>query len=310
MKYSNEDLEVFILTYNRPRLLEQTLLSFVHQTIKGFKLTVIDNGSTDREMKQMKKKIINWGYNYMRLRKNLNPSLILEPIKPKMKTKLFMLFHDDDLIHPDYLRQAINLFNRYPETIFIGSAMSFDSQPEKLSWPNFTGEFEVFDTVNDFAAFIYKGFPLHFASVVYVTRYFKEACNPFDVYGKIADRPFLFDMAGNKKREIIVLMECYIRYRTHNNQDSQNVNTGPFKDQLFALHRRYRELLGDNILTANGRIFVRKNYEYLYLEALKLKKTISPEEYIIEALEKGATTRLAINYGRLHLYLKRLLGYG
>ncbi len=309
MNYSIKDLEIFVVTFDREKLLLETLESLLNQTENSFSLAVFDNGSKTDLRNYLKSKIkLNIKTKIIKNKENLPGKKVYQSIKKLMRKKLIMVFHDDDLLHPEYLSNALKIFNKYDDAVLVGTGMTFENNPLNQNWSNNAGKIEIFSSPPDFAAYLYSGFPYHFSSTIYKSDLFQKLNIDYDEYGKIADRPFLFDFAGYGR--VCLQTEYFVRYRLHSIQDSRNVSTGPYKDQLFALHRKYHKLLGDNILTRNGRIFIRKNYEYLYNESLKLKNTISQKEYIREALEKGATTRLAISYGKMRLYFKKLSGYG
>ena len=54
-KYNIDDIDIFILTYNRCNYLIQTLTSLFEQTIKINRVFILDNGSTDETTKKNQK---------------------------------------------------------------------------------------------------------------------------------------------------------------------------------------------------------------------------------------------------------------
>lgn len=147
-----------------------------------------------------------------------------------------------------------------------------------------------------------------FCSAVYRTDVLKSVSLQFDIYGKICDRPFVIDTA--KKGRAIMMLDSYVKYRVHAQQDSMNQSTGPFLAETFALQRYYRETLGERLINPSGRIFLRRNYRNLMGEYTRLtqRQVIphNPKSFLRQAIEAGAASTWSLNIGRCYAALTKL----
>jgi glycosyltransferase involved in cell wall biosynthesis len=292
MKYSAKDIEVFVLTCNRADFLEQTLRTICGQRASGFRLVVLDNDSTDHTS-QVLDKFKHYRVEVYRSSRNLGHRGNFEKAQSLASAKWTMVFHDDDLMHPDYINALLNIINKHDRLSLVGTVVTVDKKPG-LVWTTQAKKVRYFESVTDFAAALYSGFSFHFGSAIYRTELFKANRFQWETYGKVIDRPFLFDMACNGP--VAVFTEPYVKYRCHEGQDSQSNVTGPFPDELIALHKRYFQLLGDNVFTRKGRIFVLNNYKLMRAEASRLDR-IRLKDYLQNAVDAGATTSQALAWG-------------
>lgn len=294
MKYSAKDIEIFVLTYNRANFLEQALYSIYNQSEKGFRLIVLDNGSDDHTC-QVLDRFKPYGIEIYRNKRNLGVNENFKKAQQLAEKKWTMVFHDDDLLHHDYVSTIINVINTNDGLVLVGSGMLVDKDPKPI-WYKLKGKVKYFYSASDFAAYLYNGFHFAFCSSVYKTELFKTISDRPDIYGKIADRPFLFDIA--RHGFVAVLTEPYVKYRSHPGQDIKTNVNGPFLNELISLHKKYFELLGDNMFSRTGRIFILNNYRHMRFEASRLSQ-IQLSEYLQKAIDAGATTKRALLYGKL-----------
>jgi hypothetical protein len=214
------------------------------------------------------------------------------------------VFHDDDLLHPEYLRYVLDSINHNPRLGLVLSAMSFETAPNESDWFCTSPESLLCRNAVDFAAICYGGAPIHFGSALYRTDVFKLLKWESDLYGKIADRPFLLSAASG--HEVQVYLSPLVQYRLHADQDSVSSDSGPFAMQLAALHSCYRGYLGENLWSRSGRCFLKNNYrsmrdEYLHLSVTDTKRFRSFAKYIEFMLQCGACSRVSITIGQVVL---------
>ncbi len=114
---------IVIPVHNRKHFTRKCLLSLKRQTFKGFKVVVVDDGSTDGTEKMITDEFsevvllkgegnlwwagaTNWGVEYV-----LN----------RAKDDDFVItLNDDTVVHPDYIQTLLNSASKYPKTL-IGS---------------------------------------------------------------------------------------------------------------------------------------------------------------------------------------------
>ncbi len=294
------NIEVFVIAYNRESLIKATLESLLKQTRAPIRICVVDNGSTDNTA-EVVKSYSNQGVELVRRRSNDPRKCFLE-VQSMARGPWTMVFHDDDLLHPQYLHDVSHAIAKTPNASIAVSSMVISSIPEAIGWARTNGnKYRVVNRL-ELARLLYAGFRMPFCSAVYRTDVFKTLDNKFSIYGKISDRPFILDalLSGTA----VVMTGKYVNYRIHSGQDSTDYTTGPFLSEVFALQKFYREILGEQMYSSYGRIFLRKNYSNLSREYYRRKESGADlgtfEAFMKFAVESGATAKKAIRIGCLY----------
>lgn len=249
------DLEVFITTYNRAGFLKETLKSICEQSAQGFDILVLDNASTDNTkevFEEIKKQYPSRNMIFVGSEKNIGGIANINRAREMAKKEWAMLFHDDDLMHPDYIKNAMDLLAQHKGAVMASCTYTPLEKMDDKNWETFSNDAYIAD-VKDFAALMF-GFIMHnFASTIYKTSLLKETTFKEDIYGKILDRPFMLDIAQLGKT--IVLKDPYIRYRLHPGQDTNTADTGPYANEYLALMNCYKSILGNNWFNKYGIIY-------------------------------------------------------
>ncbi|HLP97584.1 MAG TPA: glycosyltransferase family 2 protein [Sideroxyarcus sp.] len=111
-------LTIFVLCHNRPDFTRQTLHSILAQTDKDFELVVSDNSSND-EVERM----VRTEFPQVELRRRVPMLKQLEHFNrclDEAKTDYFCLFHDDDLMHADFVQRMRTALDSHPEAAACG----------------------------------------------------------------------------------------------------------------------------------------------------------------------------------------------
>ncbi len=87
---------VVIPTYNRAKFLSRAIKSVKNQTIKNWKLLIIDDGSKDKTKKVVKRFLSDRRIRYVKLKKNRGVSAALKKALSMVKTKYFVQLDADD----------------------------------------------------------------------------------------------------------------------------------------------------------------------------------------------------------------------
>lgn len=287
-------LEIFILSYNRAHLIGDTLQSILNQSIQGFAITVLDNGSTDntKEVVSHFKEI-----QFIGSEQNNGADWNFKRAITLASRDYVMLFHDDDLIHPRYIEYALELFESHPDASIVCSRTENLTHPTIEKWKPYVKKYKYFKNAGDFATYVYGGYGLSFASVIYKTDYLKKADIRFDLYGKICDRPFVYDAIGSGGA--LALTCPYIRYRIHEGQDCADSTNGPWFREFFALNLKYKELMSQRF--SNRLSYFLLSYDYFRREYIILpeRKTVSFKKYIDEAEKYGSLKKPHIIIGKI-----------
>lgn len=285
MKFVGKDLDIFVFTHNRAKLLEQTIKNLLRQTEHGIRISILDNASTDNTF-DVASQFKSRGVFYYRGDVNGGWQGNLERAKLLASRPWTMLFHDDDLLHPNYCEWALEQISKHKDVSLLGSAVAFDPMPND-SWL-LNAEHEALpilcDSEKDLAGILYSGFPLGFCSVIYKTSLLKQSYLDVKNFGKVADRPFLLDILRNGKS--IIFTQPLVKYRVHQLQDSNAQDSGPFVNELAALHAFYFKILGWNLFSSCGRNFLFNHYrllkgEYINLSSKDREIFITYRDYVL-----------------------------
>lgn len=297
------DIEILVLTYNRAPLISATLESLLAQVQPASRICVYDNGSTDDTVKVVHS-FATRGVELV-CRNSNDPRACWTELQTMAQGPWAMLFHDDDLLHPFYLRDVSAALVHAPDATVAVSAMRVHQDPEHAEWGNIRGSRFRTMTGRQLAAYVFGGFAMPFCSAVYRTDVLKQGDFRFETYGKICDRPFVIEAA--RAGSAVVMLDPYVKYRIHAKQDSADQATGPFLPEVFALQRYYRNILGERLLDSSGRIFLRRNYRNLRAELIRLNRNavtpISEGEFLRRAVKAEAASTKSLCYGKYYASL-------
>ena len=259
--YRPEDIEIFILSYNRADYITATIQSLINQSVHGFDIIVLDNGSTDHT-EDVVKQYFDKGVKFVGSSENLGFEFNFGRAQRLASKEWVIAFHDDDLMHPRQIETFLKAVNESDTITLAVTGLIPSRNPDVNCWNTNKEEILICKDAAELAAKCYFGFSLAFSSVIYRTERFKNTPLRYDIYGKIFDRPFLFAAADNGK--VAVLKGCEIQYRLHGGQDSGDYSSGPFVNQILSLHKTYKSFLGDSYFNKRGRAFLMNNYRHLY----------------------------------------------
>ena len=300
------DIEILVLTYNRSAFLRTTLESLLAQKHPASRICVLDNGSTD-DTQLVVQSFAPRGVELVRRVQN-DPRECWPELQAMARGPWTMLFHDDDLLHPNYLSDVAAVIAVEPLTTVVVSAMNVHQNPETAAWGKVRGNRWRTRTGRQLAEDLYRGFRMPFCSAVYRTDVLRGLSPRFDVYGKIFDRPFVIDAACAGKA--VVMRDAYVKYRTHAKQDSADTSSGPFLSEVLALQAYYGKILGDRFTQSSGRAFLRRNYQNLINEFARLNPnntvSLSKGDFLRRAINVGAASSRSIRCGTIYATLSSI----
>ena len=112
--------------------------------------------------------------------------------------------------------------------------------------------------------------------------------------------------AGNS----VVMLDAYVKYRTHAKQDSADTSSGPFLSEVLALQAYYGKILGDRLTQSAGRAFLRRNYQNLINEFARLNPnntvSLSKGDFLRRAINVGAASSRSIRCGTIYTGLSSI----
>ena len=234
-------IDIFILSHNRQDYILESIDSILQQTFFGYNLYVLDNCSTDNTINAVKVR-----YPEVKVLTSSTNLSFLENFKRILehtKADWVMAFHDDDLIHKDYLSRVFELIDKNRDISLVGSNFSGfkNLSIKELNRETVDSEFVIFENQSSFANFCMSHNAIGFSSCIYKRESLGNILSDLNQYGKMLDRPLMIENCGTGC--ILVFKSYYLRYRVHPKQDSQDSSNGPFLEEGKNLVRYYKNTI-------------------------------------------------------------------
>ena len=282
-----DDIQIFIMTYNRVDFLKESIESILNQSVKVKELIILDNESTDNT-KELVESYANRGVKYIRTSGFLGNYYKAKEIADK---KYCMLFHDDDILHPNYLEFALKVLNKHKNvslvvTRFYDFYNNFFFKHKKAYL-----FYSLFESQKEFAEFMYFVENVAYPNAIYRTEDFKKIDLEYEKYSKFNDWPLMLKMAAFGK---VVLLEDskLLAYRIHMNQDTNTTTNTLSLEQAInwvKVFNDFGEFDKDSeiykIFLNKADYFLRGRYD-LYIDK-ELKKDFTYSDLLDFAEKKG-----------------------
>lgn len=248
IKLSNK-LEIFILTYNRKEFLKKSIQSIINSSYKDVKLTIIDNASVDGTDELLLKFKENYS-NIYSIRQSKCSKTAWYNIQTAIKnanSEYVMIFHDDDVLHFQYIEAVLDILNSENDVDLICSARNVftdEKDVQQIKYKNI--RYKIYKDKLDFASIVFInkfGKDLCFPNIVYKTQNFKNIIEEYQAqkYGKIGDKVLALETVKNGK--CIFINNKMMNYRQHANQDTYSEGTGPFDEEIINFMQYFKDLL-------------------------------------------------------------------
>jgi len=261
-------LNIILLTHNRPAQAYEAIASILAQDDQRFNLVVSDNSSDNRLEILVNKSLRNLAVSKFKYIKRDRVYSVVDHTNlciSQVDADYFCLFHDDDLMSPNFVANFWNALNSYPNLTSCGMNALIDkkNEPNKLFFQHYLK---------------YIG-PISPKSLV--ERYFGRhqlgiAPYPSYVYKKSVLNGMSFDANNGKYGDVIWLIQIASRgqmiwvnepsmiYRLHDGNDSLSESR---KDRLkfLAYLKRNQTHLGVKILSDYRFFLYKKNLPELFL---------------------------------------------
>jgi glycosyltransferase involved in cell wall biosynthesis len=233
---------VYVLAYNRPDYLFKCLQSIANQTFKNFLVVVLDNAS-DKELFPIVSMFDMLSIKYVKHSKNIQSfGNFSYAWNEKKNTPYYVIFHDDDLMHPEFLEKSLHAICHLNSPAFSCSeSIKFTNQEPVI--PKLEKGKILYLNLHELTiGLINDRFDITFSTVMYRSDInsiinLEELINKYSI---IFDRPLLLALAG-KTNGCAVISQPLAFYRCHPEQDSKN---GPInEDNILSLCTAYRNSL-------------------------------------------------------------------
>lgn len=247
-----EDIELIILTWNRIGLLREALESALRQTVAPHRIIVLDNASTDGTSEYVESVTRhNRSVRHVRQPNHVDVCSNMLTAVGEVKTKYFMMMHDDDILDGNCIAWLDLLLKAEPDVAMAYSAQkTFHRLEECVDFAGRTLEYEVMPLLGDFVAADFARFltrqvdSMCFPSVLYRRETVSTDILRNNRFGKILDRPFVYDSIG--RGSIVRLRTPLYHYRIHSGQDTSTSKNGPYPEEIFNLITLQRDVLSEN----------------------------------------------------------------
>lgn len=240
-------LGIFILCHNRPEDARLAIRSVLAQSDPDFKLTVSDNSSNDEVQTMVKAEFPS--VHYVRRLPMLPAMQHFNRCVDEVTSDYFCLFHDDDLMGPQYVQEMKRVAAAYPRAIALGCNAVIEVFGKPQAAPSFLArkDYEAIASAQELAARYFSRSQsgiAPFPGYVYNTR-LVAAQRFLTDGGKYADVTWLLELA--RRAFVVWIRQPLMTYRMHSGNDG---NTESRRDRLrfLAYLKRNRSWLGEGIL--------------------------------------------------------------
>lgn len=288
-------LTIFIQCYNRPALAKLTIESILRQTNRDFRLVISDNSTNDELFRLVQTEFPSLEY---RRRIPSLPALdhfnlsILE-----VDTDFVCLFHDDDLMAPEYVDAMLETIELHPHAVaYACNAVTLDGDVvRKGSFFESADKYVIVESQRALAGRYFSRYPNGFApfpSYIYRSAVVKKIPLSPHTGGKYSDVSWLLEISKNGP--IIWNSRKLIRYRMHAANDSNLESLGDrlkllgylklnksfvgqavINDCRFGLYKRLRK----NSKTEQGAVLRHSKFIEHFLLTYRLKRFFRRETY-------------------------------
>lgn len=268
-------VSIILPTFNREKLITETIESILNQTYKDFELIIVDNYSEDKTEDIVK----SFNDNRIKYFKNQNNGIIAvnRNFGFSKSTGDFIAFCDsDDLWFPTKLEKQLNEFNKNPNVgLVCSSGITFNEKGT-------IGKIEDTSLTNiSFEKLLFHNYVINSSAIV------KK--NVFDNIGLLDEDPNIIAVEDYelwlriaKKYEVIRLNEPLVKYRIHENAlQNQHLSNG----KSFELQKRvYTKLFEKEVID-----------KILFQECLNNLEFVSLENKILRNIEVNLKSILNLN---------------
>lgn len=288
-------LTIFIQCYNRPAFARLAIKSVLSQTKKAFRLVISDNSTNDEMFR-----LVQTEFPSLEYRRRIPSLPALDHFNQSISeadTDFFCLFHDDDLMEPEYVDAMLNTIELHPQAVaYACNADTIDEDVvRKGGFFESDNKYLIVNGPRALAGRYFSRYPNGFApfpAYIYRTSVVKKIPLDSQTGGKYSDVTWLLEIS--KKGPVVWNSRKLIRYRMHTANDS---NLESLRDRLkllgflklnksfvgqtvvddcrFGIYKNLRKKL----LRSHGADFRHKDIIEHYLLQYRLKRFFRPETY-------------------------------
>ena len=286
--YTNKNIEAFIPANNK-EFLKESIISILNQTIGTIDITVMDtscSGDIEVMVNQLSNEYPN--VHHYKLSGNVSQLELTKKIADIAQKDFTLIFNGGDILHPDYLKYAIDAINKYPNTSVVSSCYQEWSNPTNENWAKASQRFDYCTDKKMFVNYLYRMQRYSHSNTVYKTQNLKEHIYNTEYYaqfGRIGNKPLIANTMKDNDGAIIFRSKKFLRYRV--SLEKNNQNCGPSYGEIIAYSRFAKQYMQDCLYSKF--MFNIINYKQLRVAYVWGRDfTLSLEEFIQKAIDEDA----------------------
>ena len=288
-RINSSELQVFLLTYRRPKLLRKTIQSVLAQTPPVKHICVLDNGGFP-ETREMLMEFEGHDIQYRDTREfGIWGNLIAA--QKFLQQDYVLLLHDDDLIHPEYLGTALRVLLMHPEVnLLTANTVPWDIDQDPVDLPSLSAKGHLFSG-REYATYVYNAGHPSYSLAIYKSSAFKalKIHENFDRYGKWGDVPLMLETIQSGKA--VVLTDACGWMGLHAGQDTNDPSTQPAYQAWIHREANFYRLMGDDPFSLSGLSFCIMNFRHIRSGyKRRVRKDVSFKQFLAEAQAASALT--------------------
>lgn len=124
MRFDN--LDVIVPTYNRAKYLRIALQAILSSTADWRKTIVLNNASTDSTLEvveEIQKEFPDRVVEVVTNPVNVGNAGNFKRTQEIAENEYTVVFHDDDVIHPEYIERAMDVLTKNPNIVYAGGVL-------------------------------------------------------------------------------------------------------------------------------------------------------------------------------------------
>lgn len=287
-----KSLTIYILCHNRPDDTRQAIQSVINQTDQAFTLIVSDNSSNDEVEHMVKNEFPE--IQYIRRQPMLPSAYHFKRVIDEAQGDYFCLFHDDDLMHPNFVCTMKQAIQDFPSAVAIACNANIELFGNLKPRPSFR-TFRSYDVIHSPRELAKRYFSRSQSGIApfpsYIYNRHKVSSRMLAVEGgKYSDVTWLLNIA--KTGKIVWIGQPLMTYRMHASNDG---NIESLRDRL-----RFLSYLKQNKAQIGMGVLQDYRCSFIYKKINKLDDKIH--------VKRRKTTRAFLNtyrwlrYARLDTY--------
>jgi glycosyltransferase involved in cell wall biosynthesis len=217
--------------------------SMLAQTLPDFEVTLLDDGGSD-EYRAYVESLRDSRVRYCRNPERLGAMGNMFAAIEAGRGRYTLAFHEDDLLHRDYLGAAVEILDSHPSCAFVACELrEFKDEPPAAERDrrNARPAYDLFASGAELVRGILRGVEPMFGSVVYRRAALAGVRPAHDLFATLVDRPFLLAILHNGWSGAVI-REPLVWYRRHH-QEGDTRHLTMTTEHVLRLFQAYRALL-------------------------------------------------------------------